>query len=62
MFVKLCGIRLVGLMSVYVNPGLCLVNLAVLVLPPSDAKGKPAIERECKNISNTTFLIVGQIM
>ena len=37
-------IRLVGLMSVYVTPGLWLVNLAVLVYLPLtqlSAKGKP---------------------
>ena len=47
-------IRLVSLTSVYVNPGLWLVNLAVLVYLPLTrilAKGKPAIESERKNIS-----------
>ncbi len=59
-------ISLVRLTSAYVNPGLWLVNLAVLCYLPlicSDTKGKLAIESECKYILTWyNFLILSQIM
>ena len=56
-------IRLVGLTSVYVNPGLWLVDLAVLVYLPLMQMGSPPLKVNIKIFQlGTTFKILGQIM